>query len=409
MSAATDEPVCVADPPPVGRDRMVQVWIVATTVSWFGDALWTVALAVTAVQTLTPALAGVVLGLETLPQAVMVLLGGVIADRFDTRRVLVTGQVGQAIVMLLGAVAWTAGLRGAPTLMGIALAFGITTGLTVPAGMTLARQLVRSKDLSKVIGWNQVANRIARLLGAPVGGVLVAWQGLSAAMLVNALSFVVVATALTLVVRVRFLLPRTTGESWLRSLAGGLGYLRRTLSARLLVLALVGLNVFVTPVVALGVALRVSASGWGSVWVGIAEASLAAGAIAGSLLAIRHPPSRPARSALFVLIVEGVAVAAVAVDARPVVVAAMAVIGLAAGLASVWLAGVFQRTVAASHLGRVSSILVLGDRTLVPLALPAFGALAAGANLFVATGLFGLGMGLLCLTLATRPAIARLT
>ncbi len=388
---------------------MVAVWIAATTVSWFGDALWTVALAVTAVQTLSPALAGIVLGLVTLPQAMTVLLGGVIADRYDTRRVLVTGQVGQAAVMLLGTAAWTAGLRGAPMLMTIALAFGITTGLTVPAGMTLARQLVRSEDLATVIGWSQVANRTARLLGAPVGGVLVAWKGLSAAMAVNALSFVIVATALTRVVRVRFLLPRTTGEPWLRSLAGGVGYLKRTPSARLLVLALVGLNVFVTPVVALGVALRVNASGWGSVWVGIAEAALAAGAIAGSLLAIRYPPSRPARSALFVLTVEGAAVAAIAVDARPVLVPAMAVIGLAAGLASVWLAGVFQSTVAASHLGRVSSILVLGDRTLVPLALPAFGALAAGASLITATSVFGLAMGLLCLALATRPAIARLT
>ena len=406
MSDATAEPVQVAVPPAVGRDRMVAVWIAATTISWFGDALWTVALAVTAVQTLSPALAGVVLGLATLPQAVTVLLGGVIADRYDTRRVLVAGQVGQAAVMLLGAAAWTAGLRGAPMLMTIALVFGITTGLTVPAGMTLARQLVRSEDLAKVMGWNQVANRTARLLGAPVGGVLVAWQGLSAAMAVNALSFMIVATALTLAVRVRFLLPRTTGEPWLGSLAGGVGYLKREPSARLLVVALVGLNVFVTPVVALGVALRVDASAWGSVWVGVAEAALAAGAIAGSLLAIRRPPSRPARSALFVLVVEG---AAVAVDARPVLVPAMAVIGLAAGLASVWLAGVFQRTVAASHLGRVSSILVLGDRTMVPLALPAFGALAAGTSLFVATGLFGLAMGLLCLGLATRPAIAKLT
>lgn len=228
-------------------------------------------------------------------------------------------------------------------------------------------------------------------------------------MLVNALSFLVVATALALVVRTRYRLPRTTGEPWLRSLTDGLGYLRRTAAARLLVLGLIGLNVFVTPVVGLGVALRVNGSGWGSLWVGIAEAALAGGAIVGSLAAIRRPARRPARSALNVLVVQGVMVAAVAVDARPVLVPAMAIIGLTAGLASVWLTGVFQRTIATSHLGRVSSVTVIGDRTLVPLAIPAFGALAAGAGLPVATGLFGLAMGLLCLGLATRPAIARLT
>ena len=57
----------------------------------------------------------------------------------------------------------------------------------------------------------------------------------------------------------------------------------------------------------------------------------------------------------------------------------------------------------------MSSVTVLGDRALGPVALPAFGALAAGASLATATGLFGLAMGLLCLTLATRPAVSRLT
>jgi len=410
VSATTAEPVLLGPaPPPVTRDRMVMVWVAATTVSWFGDAMWTVALAWTAAHTLSPVLAGLVLGLETLPQAALVLLGGVVADRFDTRRVLVTGQVGQALVMLLGALAWAGGLRGAPTLICIAVAFGITSGLTLPAGMTLARQLVRARDLGTVSGWNQIANRTARLLGAPVGGILVAWRGPAAAMLLNATSFLVVAAALTLVVRARYRLPRSTGEPWLRSLADGLAYLRRTPAARLLVLGLTGLNVFVTPVVVLGVALRVSHSGWGSVWVGVAEGALAGAAIVGSLVAIRRPPRRPARAAFAVLVLQGGAIAAVAVDARAVLVPAMAVIGLTAGLASVWLSGVFQRTIAASHLGRVSSVTVLGDRALVPVALPAFGALAAGASLAAATGLFGLAMGLLCLTLATRPAVSRLT
>jgi hypothetical protein len=41
-------------------------------------------------------------------------------------------------------------------------------------------------------------------------------------------------------------------------------------------------------------------------------------------------------------------------------------------------------------------------------ALPVFGALAAGASVLAASAVFGAGMFALCLTLATRPAVTRL-
>ena len=115
-----------------------------------------------------------------LPQAALVLVGGVIADRWDPRRVLIAGQVARAVVLVLGALAWRAGYDGAPTLLAIALAFGVAAGLTIPSGMALIRQIVNPDDFGTVIGWNQVSGRVMRLLGAPVGGILVAWGGLVA-------------------------------------------------------------------------------------------------------------------------------------------------------------------------------------------------------------------------------------
>ena len=155
-------------------------------------------------------------------------------------------------------------------------------------------------------------------------------------------------------------------------------------------------------------ALRVSHSGWGSTWVGVAEGALAAGAIAGSLLAIRRPPDRPARAAFAVLVLQAAAIAAVAVDDRAVLVGAMAVIGLTAGLASVWLC----RRLPAHHRRQPPRPGLLGHRArrprLVPLALPAFGAVAAAGGLAVASCVFGVAMGTLCLGLATRRAVATL-
>lgn len=405
---ATGPELVGAPPPPLRHDPMVLVWLSAVGLSWFGDYAWNVALAWTAAHTLSPVLAGVVLGAEMLPQALLVLVGGVLADRYDPRRMLVAGQLGQAVVLLLGALAWSLGSHGAPILLAIAIAFGVASGLTMPAGVTLVRQVVAGDDLGTVQGWNQISSRVMKLLGAPVGGVLVAWQGPVAVMLVDAATFVAIAAVLTAVVRPRFRLPRATQDRWRDSFADGLGYLRTHDTAKLFVIGLTALNVFVTPVTGLGVALRVSGSGWGAGWLGVADACLAAGAIVGSVVAIRWQPTYGAAAAFRMLVVQGLAIAAVGVGWRPMLVVAMAVLGFTAGSASVWLGAAFIRTIEASHLGRVSSVTSLGDMTLMPLSVPALGAVVRATSVLTATLVFGLAMSVLCAWFATRRAIRTL-
>jgi MFS transporter, DHA3 family, macrolide efflux protein len=408
MTLAVEPQLIGTAPPPVRRDPMVLTWLVAVAVSGFGDSVWTVALAWTAAHTLSPVVAGVVLGAEMLPQGALVLVGGVMADRLDPRRVLVAGQVGRALVLVLGAVAWSAGVGGAPTLLVIAVSFGIASGLTIPAGSTLVRQLVAGADLGTVVGWNQISSRVTRLLGAPAGGVLVAWGGVVVAMLVDAATFVVIATVLLAVVRPRYRLPRADQTRWRDSFTDGIGYLRTDARARLLVVALNATNVFVTPVAGLGVALRVNGSGWGPNWLGIAEASLAAGAIVGSLVAIRWQPVHKAAAGFRVLVVQGGAIACVGLGWQWSLVAAMAVLGLTAGIASVWLSAVFIRVIEPSHLGRVSSVTSLGDMILIPLSVPSLGFVAGTTNVLTATVACGLSMSVLCLWFATRRPLRTL-
>jgi MFS family permease len=384
---------------------MVLTWLAAVGLSWFGDYAWAVALAWTAAHTLSPVLAGVVLGAEMLPQALLVLVGGVLADRYDPKRMLVGGQLGQAAVLVLGAVAWSSGLRGAPVLLAIAVGFGVASGLTLPSGTTLVRQIVAHDDLGTVQGWNQISSRAMKLTGAPVGGVLVAWGGPVAVMLLDAATFVGIAVVLILVVRPRFRLPRAAHAPWRDSLAEGFHYLRDHDTAKLFVIGLTALNVFVTPVTGLGVALRVSGSGWGAHWLGVADACLAAGAIVGSIVGIRWQPTYGAAAGFRMLVLQGAAIAAVGVGWRPVLVVAMTVLGFTAGAASVWLSAAFIRAIDASHLGRVSSVTSLGDMTLIPLSVPALGAVVRVSNVLVATLIMGVTMSVLCLWFATRRAI----
>ena len=404
MTVATE----VRQVPPPGRDPMVLTYLVGVAVSWFGDAVWVVALAWTAAHTLSPTLAGVVLGAEMLPQAALVLVGGVIADRFDPRRVVLAGQVARVVVLGGGAAAWTAGLDGAATLLALALGFGVAAGLTIPSGNALVRQLVAKEHLGTVLGWNQVSGRLMRLLGAPVGGVVVAVGGPVAAMLLDATTFLVIAVITALVLRPRYSLPRASEARWRESFVSGMRYLRSTPTARLFVIGLTALNVFVTPITALGLALRVEGSGWGAHWLGFADGALAAGAIVGSLAAIRWRPPYAAASGFRVLVVQGLALAAVGVAWQPAVMAGMVVVGFTAGLASVWLSAAFLAAIDPAYTGRVSSVTALGDMTLLPLSVPVMGYLSGAVGLLPTTIAFGASMSLLCLWFATRPALSHL-
>ena len=67
-------------------------------------------------------------------------------------------------------------------------------------------------------------------------------------------------------------------------------------------------------------------------------------------------------------------------------------IGVTSGAASSLLGAVFQAMVDGAYLGRMASMLQIGDDVLMPLAMVVFGALAAGAGVATACAVFGLAM-----------------
>lgn len=405
--AVTQPELIAAAPPGIRRDRMVQVYVLAVIVSAAGDTVFAIGLAWTAVQLFSPSLAGFLLGIEMLPQAICTLLGGVIADRLDTRRVMMAGELARVIVLGLGAAAWLGGLHAGAVLFAVAICFGTVSGLSQPAARTLVRQLVDTDDLVTVSGWTQTGSRLARLLGAPLGAVVIQW-GFGFSMVADGLTFVGVLLVLRLVVHTRYRMPRAAADSVRQSLRSGWDYIRSSPVAQVFLLGLAALNVFVTPVMAVGVALRVSQSHWGSSWLGVSEATFAVGAIAGSVVGTRWQGDHLPRRSFRLLVLQGVGLAAVGLSTRVGLVAGMTIVGVTAGLASVWLSGSFQRVIAPSHLGRVGSVSNLGDLVLTPAILPVFGATAGASSVLTACVACGLAMSCLCAVFALNPHIRAL-
>jgi MFS family permease len=391
--------------PPLRRDRRVQAWAASVGISQAGDAAWLVGLAWTSAQIGGAHGAALVMGIGTLPRALLTIFGGALADRLDARRTMVWSNLGR-IAVLSGAIAVmsssgvTIGL-----LVVIQVVFGAVDALYRPASSTMPRQLVRADDLGGVAALFQLAGRLASFVGAPLGGILIAVGGLRAVALADAASFVFIAVLLAFVLKPRIPRRLSSGGSIRSDIAAGLRYIVRTPSVRTLVLALSGLNLFISPVLAVGVVLRVHAEGWSSTSLGLIEATVAIAAAAASAAAVPWRPRRPARVGLLLLVIQSAAMVVIGWAPLAGMYVGAAMVGITAGLASALLSGAFMRTVAEDYLGRTSSIQALGDDAIMPLAMLGFGALAAGTSVGLACSLMAFGFATLVTWSAFRPGL----
>ena len=292
-----------------------------------------------------------------------------------------------------------------PVLIAAAVAFGLCDALYQPSAATISRQLVPPEQLPAYAGASQTAIRLGSMAGAALGGAVVAAWGLGGSAVANAVTFAVVVGYLALVLRPRYPLPRAEAEPVLRGVARGFGHLRDEPTTRTLVLTLSGLNLAVSPALALGVALRAQDEGWGAGAVGLMQALVALGAAVGALALLRWRPRREAVVGFWLLVVQGLAIVGIGAGSVVTTAVSCAVIGVTAGAASALLGAVFMAMVDGAYLGRMTSILQLGDDVLMPAAMVAFGALAAAYGVGVACAAYGLAMAGLMAFPLSRPAI----
>jgi MFS family permease len=397
-------------PPPFRRDLLVQTWLVVKALSDAGDAIFTIAFAWTAVQIASPAVAGLVVAAGTVPRAVVLLVGGAYADRSDARRLMILFNTLRVVVLVAVAVWCLAEPPTVALLLIASVAFGLCDAFFEPAAGTMPRQLVAPSDLPAYSALSQTLSRLGTMAGAATGGFLVAAFGIAGSAGLNTLTYLVVIVFIVLWLRPRFALPRSSAQqSVLRGVADGFRHLGRERATRTLVIALSGLNLAVGPAISIGLPLQATARGWGAGAVGVFEALVGGGAMIGALVVVRWRPRHEATGAFFALMVQGAGIIALGIGSQIVVGAGSLIIGLTAGFASTLLSSTFAATAAPDFLGRLGSILRLGDDCLMPVAMAVFGLLAGVLPLYVPFVLYGGAMALLMIVPLRNPQLRSLT
>jgi MFS family permease len=135
---------------------------------------------------------GITTGLQFAPVLLFGMYGGVIADRYKKRRVLVMTQIAMGLLALtLGLL----DLTGAVQLWhvyALAFALGIASAIDSPVRQAFVTELVGPSLLPNAVGLNSATFNTARVLGPAVAGLLIAATGTSWVFLINAASFVAV-------------------------------------------------------------------------------------------------------------------------------------------------------------------------------------------------------------------------
>src|SRR5687767_7515483 len=134
--------------------------------------------------------------LGQLPILLLTLLGGVIADRHDRRRLLLSSQyVQMATALTLAALVYFGAVQiwhilALSFIAGLAQAFG------GPAYQSLVPTLVEKKDLPNAVALNSIQFNLARVFGPLFAGATLAAFGTALCFILNGVSFLVVIVAL---------------------------------------------------------------------------------------------------------------------------------------------------------------------------------------------------------------------
>jgi MFS family permease len=177
--------------------EFVLLWSGAT-VSLFGDGIYWVTIAWEVYRiSNAPTALGVVAAAFSLPQVLLLVVGGVLSDRLDRRLVMLLGNaVSGLMIGALGTLVLLHRIRLWEIVL-LVVVYGISQAFFLPASRAIVPSLVQPDLLPQAMAVEQFVQPLTTsLVGPAVGGLLIAAGGTGFAFLIDAATFLVAAATL---------------------------------------------------------------------------------------------------------------------------------------------------------------------------------------------------------------------
>jgi DHA3 family tetracycline resistance protein-like MFS transporter len=351
------------------RHRDFRLLLTGQTVSSFGNSISNVAVPFQLLALgASPLQLGITVALETATSVAFLLLGGAVADRIQRRTlILASDVVGVVVVGMLGILSASGALRMEHVYVA-AVALGAADAFLAPAYSAIIADLVPGEILRAGNAARLLSRSAARIAGPTVGGLVVALVSPAAAFGIDALTFVFSIATLLLAHPDRRTVE--TSSSIVADIREGFGYVfsyrwlwTTTIYFMLVNVAYAGQSSVMTPFLvrdtlggdARTFGLLMAAYGVGTIVAGIGVAQLAT--------------RRPGRVMFAFEVLAALTVVATGLaPTLPVVFVSFVLMGVALSSSTVIWQALLQRLVPSRVLGRVTSIDLLGNSVINPLA-----------------------------------------
>ncbi|HEY8781567.1 MAG TPA: MFS transporter [Mucilaginibacter sp.] len=215
---------------------LMGTWMQKTAVSWV-------------IYTLTHStfMLGLTLFASQFPSFLFSLFGGVVSDRYNRYRVLLTTQAASLIQALLLATLILLKHYSVWEILSLSVVLGIINAFDVPARQSLVYEMVDDKaDLPNALALNSSMVNLSRIVGPAIAGIVLESVGNGACFLLNALSFVAVIISL-LLMKLPEYIKKIPKKNVFGELKEGMSYIKRTPSIAFVILMLGLVSLLVLP------------------------------------------------------------------------------------------------------------------------------------------------------------------
>ena len=325
---------------------------------------------------------------RAVPTIAFSLVGGVIADRYRARNILMlTQSVAMLGAIFMTALTWSGHVQVWQILT---ISFIVSTFFAVdnPTRQAMAPDLVGRERLASAVGLSSAAWNGAAIIGPSLAGVIIAATSITAAFALNSLTFLPVLVAVALLPNTA---ARLTGRaSAISQIAEGLAYIRKDRSVWGLLLLIALPSLFARPYVQMMPVFARDVLELGSRGFGLLMGASGIGALAGSLVVTSLGAGRRGRTLLLITGALGITLSAFSAShwVLPSVVLVVGV-GFASTLMMSLANAVLQGEVTPALRGRVMSVYALIAAGLMPLGSAIIGAIGDLIGVPLVVGIAG--------------------
>jgi MFS family permease len=347
----------------------------ARTTGYLGNAIAPLALAF-AVLDLTGSVAelGLVVGARSIANVLLLLVGGVLADRLPRALLLQGSSLAAAVTAGLMATSVLAGFASVPLLAAIGLVNGAVAAVALPASSSITPETVPAEHLQQANAILRIGSNTAGIAGASAGGLIAATGGPGWAMVAVAVVFALEAVCYLRVGGARVDRVRAHPLTELRE--GWSEFVSRRWVWVVVVQFMVVNAAMVGGMQVLGPAIADETFGRAA-W-GVALGCLTAGAVVGGLLAARWLPDRALYYGVALVVLEAAPLLALGLAPHLVVLLpALFLTGMALEQFTIAWDLSLQENVPGEKLARVYSYDMIGSMVAVPAGQLAVGPVAA--------------------------------